>query len=265
MTHQNSFSPIGIFDSGLGGLSILSEIHKRLPAEDIVYFADSSNAPYGEKAKDEIIDLSIKNTKYLLSKGAKMIVVACNTATTNAISVLREKFDIPFIGIEPAIKPAALSSKTHQIGVLATKGTLSSKLFHDNAERFNQIKILEVEGKGIVEAIENNTTHKKAFEEQLYNQMKPLLDADIDYLVLGCTHYPFIINNLEKIFGNHLQIIDSGFAVAKQTQRILNKFKLENNSNFKSKGSIKIYTNKTSAEALQTILKKLNLNDCEVF
>lgn len=262
MKSYNSFSPIGIFDSGLGGLSILKEISERLPGEDIYYFADSNNAPYGEKTKDEIIKLSIKNTEYLMSKGCKLIVVACNTATTNAISVLRSKFDIPFIGIEPAIKPAALHSKTKQIGVLATKGTLTSELFHESTMKFSQIKMLEIEGKGIVEAIESNSTHTKEFQKQLKNQLKPLLDANIDYLVLGCSHYPFITDHLKNIFSPQLKIIDSGFAVAKQTERILTKFELANKSGRIAK--IEIFTNNTCLEALNTILNKLELKNCSV-
>ena len=121
--------PIGLFDSGIGGTSIWKEVIKLLPNENTIYLADSKNAPYGERTSEEIIALSIKNTEYLISKGCKLIIVACNTATTNAIDYLRKNYKIPFIGIEPAIKPAALLSKTGAIGILATKGTLTSKLF----------------------------------------------------------------------------------------------------------------------------------------
>ena len=124
---------IGVFDSGVGGTSIWKEIHKLLPQENTIYLADSANAPYGHKSKEEIIALSKKNTELLLNKGCKLIVVACNTATTNAIKVLRETYNIPFIGIEPAIKPAALQSKQKAIGILATKGTLTSELFHETS------------------------------------------------------------------------------------------------------------------------------------
>ncbi|MGB5420396.1 glutamate racemase, partial [Algibacter sp.] len=151
-----SKQPIGIFDSGVGGTSIWQEIYALLPYEDTIYLADSINAPYGPKGKDAIIDLSIKNTEYLLSKNCKLIVVACNTATTNAIDYLRSKYDVPFIGIEPAIKPAALQTKTHAVGILATKGTLSSDLFSKTSNLFaNQIQIVEQIGDGIVELIEN--------------------------------------------------------------------------------------------------------------
>ena len=126
--------PIGIFDSGIGGTSIWREIHNLLPNEKTIYLADSKNAPYGEKSKEEIIRLSMKNTDFLLNMNCKLIVVACNTATTNAIRELRAHYDVPFIGIEPAIKPAANSSKTNTIGILATKGTLNSELFHEKVK-----------------------------------------------------------------------------------------------------------------------------------
>ena len=136
--------PIGIFDSGVGGTSIWKEINALLPSENTIYLSDSKNAPYGEKSRQAIIDLSIKNTEFLLNKNCKLIVVACNTATTNAIKILREKYDIPFIGIEPAIKPAALKTKTKTIGILATKGTLNSDLFEKTSNTINQ-KIIRMQ------------------------------------------------------------------------------------------------------------------------
>ena len=144
--------PIGIFDSGIGGTSIWREINKILPHESTIYLADSKNAPYGEKSKEQILQLSIKNVELLLQKGCKLIVVACNTATTNAIKELRDSYNVPMIGIEPAIKPAALNSKTKTVGVLATKGTLSSALFNNTSEiHANGIKVLDQVGTGLVE------------------------------------------------------------------------------------------------------------------
>ncbi|MDG2357197.1 MAG: glutamate racemase, partial [Polaribacter sp.] len=157
---QSHTFPIGIFDSGVGGTSIWKEINTLLPLENTIYLSDSKNAPYGEKSKQAIIDLSIKNTEFLLNKNCKMIVVACNTATTNAIKILREKYDIPFIGIEPAIKPAALKTKTKTIGILATKGTLNSDLFEKTSNTINQ-KIIrkEIIGTGLVALIERGKLH----------------------------------------------------------------------------------------------------------
>ena len=152
MTNNN---PIGVFDSGIGGTSIWTAIHELLPNEKTIYLADSKNAPYGQKSKDEIIALSEKNTEFLLHQNCKLIVVACNTATTNAISHLRSKYNIPFIGIEPAIKPAALNSHTKTIGVLATKGTISSELFHQAVLNFPEVQIIEQIGYDLVPLIEN--------------------------------------------------------------------------------------------------------------
>ena len=146
-----SSQPIGIFDSGVGGLSIWKEIHLLLPMEPTIYLSDSKHAPYGPKGKETIIDLSIKNTEWLINQGCKLIVVACNTATTNAIKTLRQNYSIPFIGIEPAIKPAALESKSKAIGILATKGTLSSQLFHETSQLYSSdLMVVEQVGDGIV-------------------------------------------------------------------------------------------------------------------
>ncbi|GAL72016.1 glutamate racemase [Jejuia pallidilutea] len=189
-----SNNPIGIFDSGVGGTSIWKEIHLQLPNEHTIYLADSINAPYGPKGADKITELSVKNTEYLLKKKCKLIVVACNTATTNAIAYLRQTYDVPFIGIEPAIKPAALSTKTNAVGILATKGTLSSALFSKTSGRFaSHIKVIEREGKGIVELIENGKLYSDEMKALLVQYLTPMLNANIDYLVLGCTHYPYLM------------------------------------------------------------------------
>lgn len=213
--------PIGLFDSGIGGTSIWSAIHQLMPNEDTIYLADSKNAPYGQKSKDEIIALTIKNTEFLLEKNAKIIVVACNTATTNAIKELRSKYRIPFIGIEPAIKPAALHSKTQTIGILATKGTLSSELFNKAVEAYQETKIIEQVGHGIVELIENGELNSNKMNDLLHSYVDPMIQQNIDYLVLGCSHYPYLIPQLKEILPPHIHIIDSGEAVAKQTQKIL--------------------------------------------
>ncbi|MEM8845917.1 MAG: glutamate racemase [Bacteroidota bacterium] len=216
--------PIGIFDSGVGGTSIWKEIRKKLPFEDTVYLADSKNAPYGTKSAEEILELSIKNTELLLSKDCKLIVVACNTATTNAISYLRKNFEVPFIGIEPAIKPAALHTKTKKVGVLATKGTLASSLFYNTSKLYAEgITVLEQEGKGLVELIEAGKEDSDETKALLKKYLEPMLDSQIDCLVLGCTHYPYLIPILKTMLPENIQIIDSGEAVARQTHTILEK------------------------------------------
>jgi len=219
--------PIGIFDSGIGGTSIWKEVVKLLPNEDTIYLADSKHAPYGEKSPKEILELSIKNTELLLSKGCKVIIVACNTATTNAIDYLRANYSIPFIGIEPAIKPAALLSKTGAIGILATKGTLSSELFEKTAAAYTKnITTIEQEGEGLVPLIESGLLNSSELTNLLETYLKPMLQFNIDHLVLGCTHYPYLIPQIKKIVGKGVVIIDSGEAVAKQTKVILEKNKL---------------------------------------
>lgn len=228
--------PIGIFDSGVGGTSIWKEIQVLLPFENTIYLADSKNAPYGPKGENQIIKLSEKNVEFLLAKNCKLIVVACNTATTNAIKHLRNKYSIPFIGIEPAIKPAALQTKTNVIGILATKGTLSSELFHKTTDLFgNGITIVEQEGQGIVELIETGKLCSEEMKGLLNTYLKPMIKANIDYLVLGCTHYPYLMPLLLEILPKHVKIIDSGEAVAKQTKAILKKQQLLNNSKTKAK------------------------------
>ena len=237
-----SKQPIGIFDSGVGGTSIWKEIHALLPYEDTIYLADSKNAPYGPKGKETITNLCIKNTELLISKGCKLIVVACNTATTNAIDVLRSTYEMPFIGIEPAIKPAALHTKTNAVGILATKGTLSSALLSKTSDLFaSNIKVIEQVGDGIVSLIENGNLYSEDMKLLLQNYMQPMIDANIDYLVLGCTHYPYLLPMLKDILPKHVTIIDSGEAVAKQTKTILNANNLLNTEITKSK--LQFFTN----------------------
>ena len=245
-------NPIGIFDSGIGGITIYKEIHKLLPNENIVYLADNKNAPYGEKSKEEIIDFSIKNTEFLLTKGCKIIVVACNTASTNAVKYLRENYSIPIIRVQPAIKPAALNSKTKTVGILATKGTLKSDLLFETSQKFAQgVNVIEQIGEGLVSLIESGKIHSSEMTTLLNKYLQPMLDKNIDFLVLGCTHYPFLIPQLKKIVGEKVTILDSGKAIARQTKVILEQENLLNNSSDKNMQSF--YVNK-HPEILQNFL-----------
>lgn len=254
-----SKQPIGIFDSGVGGTSIWKEIHALLPYENTIYLADSANAPYGPKGKDAIIALSEKNTEYLLNQNSKIIVVACNTATTNAIKHLRKKYNVPFIGIEPAIKPAALQTQTKAIGILATKGTLSSELFFNTSQLYsNGIEVIEQEGEGIVQLIESGNINSEEMKALLEIYLKPMLNANIDYLVLGCTHYPYLIPQLLKILPKHIKIIDSGEAVARQTKAILKQLNLLNIADVKP--DLKFYINSNPKVMSQLLNNNFEVN-----
>lgn len=258
-------SPIGVFDSGVGGTSIWKEIINVLPNEDTIYLSDSKNAPYGNKSKNEIIQLSIKNTEFLLQHNCKIIVVACNTATTNAITHLRKKYNIPFIGIEPAIKPASLQTKTNKIGILATKGTLHSELFEKTSKKLNsQIEIIDTIGTGLVELIEDGKIDTDEMRALLNKYLTPMVQANIDHLVLGCSHYPYLIHQIKNIIGDGVTVIDSGFAVAKQTKNVLSKQELLAKENrdakhlFYTNGKQQVLTNilcKSQGKTIKVIKK----------
>ncbi|MGJ8683765.1 MAG: glutamate racemase [Nonlabens sp.] len=234
--------PIGFFDSGVGGTSVWKEVVQLLPHENTIYLADSAHAPYGRKPKEEITQLCIKNTEYLLSRGCKLIAVPCNTATTNSIAYLREHYDVPFIGIEPAIKPAALNSKTGKIGILATQGTLTSELFNKTQKAFTKdVNTIEIVGTGIVELIEAGKKDAEEMRDLLVGITEPFMISGIDYLVLGCSHYPYIKDMLQELLPSKVKIIDSGAAVARQTLHILKEFNLLNAQ--KEMGSHELYSN----------------------
>jgi glutamate racemase len=247
-----SQNPIGIFDSGLGGLTIYNEIHKLLPHENIIYLADSKNAPYGGKPKEQIIEISVKNTEFLLKNDCKLIVVACNTASTNAVKYLREHYEVPIIRVQPAIKPAALNSKTKVVGMLATKGTLESELLFETAQRFaSGVKVVERVGEGLVDLIENGKMESPEMTQLLKKYVEPMLDHNIDQLVLGCTHYPFLTEQIREITGEGVQIIDSGEAIARQTRVILEQEGLLNEG--QKEGERVFYSNK-NVKVLQDML-----------
>ena len=216
--------PIGIFDSGVGGLSLLRELQSLLPNENFIYISDNAFAPYGALSPEDIRERSQTLTHWLSEQSCKLIVVACNTATTNAIESLRKTYQIPFVGIEPAIKPAALQTKTGVVGVLATKGTLSSGLFHETSTAYGQgVQILEKEGKHLVDMIESGMLQCEEMEQLLQTYTQPMIEQGADHLVLGCTHYPFLTPILTRILPQHIKIVDCNGAVAKQVERVLNK------------------------------------------
>jgi glutamate racemase len=218
----NIDSAIGIFDSGVGGLSVWQEIDRLLPNESIVYYSDNANCPYGEKTQSEVIEYSEKATQFLIDKGCKIIVVACNTATSQAIDYLRNTFDIPFVGIVPAVKPAAINSKTGVIAILATAGTLKSKKFNDTKQEFSgNTEVILVEAGELVDIVENGLQGTKYAGEILRKYINPLLERHIDHIVLGCTHFPFLIEDIKMIIGDSVILDNPAPAIAKRTKFIL--------------------------------------------
>lgn len=227
---------IGLFDSGVGGLSVLKEIRKALPREHYIYYADNANCPYGEKSPEFILDRARTITRLLQEKGSDAVVVACNTATAVAIATLREEFDLPFIGMEPAVKPAALGTRSGVIGVLATAGTLSASKYLNTKGRFeDDVKIEEHVGRGFVELVESMNLEGPEADRVVRASLVPLLEAKADIIVLGCTHYPFLLPTLEKVAAmtprlqanQQVRFIDPAPAVAKQLCNVLQQKNIE--------------------------------------
>lgn len=218
---------IGIFDSGIGGLSVFREIRKVLPEESYAYFSDNAHCPYGEKSKEYIIERAREITRFLIGKGADIIVVACNTATAAAIVALREEFTIRFIGMEPAVKPAAQSTRTGVVGVLATAGTLKATKYIDTRAKWAQgVRIVEHVGQGFVEIVEKGMTEGTETDEIVKASLKPLLDEGADRIVLGCTHYPFLTGSIRKTAGllypeRDIEVIDPAPAVARHLLEVM--------------------------------------------
>ena len=222
MSAALSSAPIGVFDSGAGGLSILSGIHQLLPAETLLYVADSAHAPYGPKGDEFIRARCELIMQFFLQHQVKAVVVACNTATAAAVAPLRERYSMPIIGVEPAVKPAAEQSKSGVVGVLATSGTIASDKFLNLQSRFaQQVQILTRACPGLVELIETLPPPMYALDRMLRDYIQPLLDRGADTLVLGCTHYSLIRARIQQIAGAEVGIIDAGQAVAKELQRRL--------------------------------------------
>jgi len=211
-------SKVGVFDSGVGGLSVWRELLKELPNCNYEYLSDNAYCPYGPREQGEIVERVYKAVDFLITKGVSIIVIACNTATASAIDVLRKNYKIPFIGMEPAVKPAAIHSKTGVIGVLATKATLQGRLYNNTLENYaSDTLVLEKVGAGLVEAVESDRTDSPQTRELLRSYIEPMLDAGADHIVLGCTHYPFLTEEIRKITGDKVTIIDPAPAVAKHT------------------------------------------------
>lgn len=224
-------APIGFFDSGVGGLSVWREGVRSLPGEHTIYYADNAYCPYGAKTPDEIMARSAYIVDFLLRRECKLIVVACNTATAAAIDCLRERYAVPFVGMGPAVKPAAQHSVSGVVGVLATRGTFKGRLYHETLAQFAaDVQIIEQPGDGLVELAEAGLTDSDEARALLQKYIRPMLDAGADCLVLGCTHYPFFLPAIARITGNRMTVIDPAPAVAQRIKSLLVRHNLLNTS-----------------------------------
>jgi len=221
-------NPIGVFDSGVGGLSVLRTMRDLLPTQAIIYLADQAHVPYGTRSLEEVRRFSAGITRFLISQGTKLIVVACNTASVASLKSLREEFpDMPFVGMEPAVKPAAEQTHSRVVGVLATYATFQGAMYASVVERFAQgVTILEDHCPGLVAEIEKGNLNGKETEQILRRALEPMLDKGVDTVVMGCTHYPFVIPLIQKITGPEVRVIDPAPAIARQVLRLLESHNL---------------------------------------
>ncbi len=252
---MKKIQPIGIFDSGIGGISVMSHIQSLLPDEGLAYVADSLYAPYGLKSHQEILNRSKAAIDYLINiKSAKLIVVACNTATAAAIKEMRESYEIPIIGMEPAIKPATKSTRCNRVGILATNGTLESTKFAALLEIYSgDIKFYTQPCPGLVELIEQGRVDDSSTKDLIQKYLNSFINSQVDTIVLGCTHYIFIKNIIEEIMGPKVKIIDTGLAVAKQVKSELKKFNLQN----KVKGNNYSISTNSENQKMKKIIKSV--------
>ena len=221
---MNQKHPIGVFDSGVGGLSVLRHLQAQLPAEQFIYLADQGHVPYGSRSAQEIIQFSQGITQFFLQLKAKAIVIACNTASAAALSLLREQFDLPFVGMEPAVKPAAQQTQSGKVGILATGGTFASERYARLTNKYaKSVSVWEDPCVGLVPEIEAGRLDSPAVHHILQQALSPMLVAGVDTVVLGCTHYPFVLPVVQGIVGTAVSIIDPAPAVARQTGVVLHQ------------------------------------------
>lgn len=218
-------APIGVFDSGLGGLTVWSELRRRLPRESLLYYGDGKNCPYGDKTREQVTEAVDFAVRRLVDRGVKLIVVACNAATAMAIDHLRAAYPVPFVGLEPAVKPAALSSRSGVIGILATAATLRGKLFRETSRRYeDRVRIIARVGEGFVELVEQNRERTEEAYRRVERLLTPMIEAGADRIVLGCTHYPFLRPVLDRIVaGRDVRIVDPSPAVARRVAELLDR------------------------------------------
>ena len=260
---DGSPGPIGIFDSGIGGLSVVKEIRKLLPNEDIFYVADQANLPYGERSIENVKEITDGVVRFLMNQDVKLIVIACNTATAVSLKWLRDHYpSMPFIGVVPAVKPAAAATKTRKIGVLATPATFSTELFASLVSDYAiNTEVIRCELPKLVNAIENGDLRNPSTKKLLQEYIEPLI-KDVDMIVLGCTHFVFVKDQIQKIVGPDIEIIDSSEAIARQVSNILQKKGLAKVNDDKV-GILTIYTSGQPAE-LSRIIRQLGVESDRV-
>jgi glutamate racemase len=249
-------SPIGVFDSGVGGLSVLRAVRARLPGERVVYVADQGHVPYGPRTLEEVRGFSAEIVRFLIAQGAKLTVVACNTASAAALHFLRQQFpEMPFVGMEPAVKPAAETTRSGVVGVIATPATFQGELYASVVERFAQgVTVLQDACPGLVARIEAGDLEGPRTREILERALAPMLARGADTLVMGCTHYPFVIPLIQQIAGPSVRVIDPAPAIARQVERVLSARALLNPSSAPT--PITFYTT-GDPSAMQTLLPRL--------
>ncbi|MBC7878721.1 MAG: glutamate racemase [Anaerolineales bacterium] len=254
---------MGVFDSGVGGLSVLKAMREQMPAENIIYFGDQEHVPYGARSMEEIQKFSEGITQFLLDKNSKLIVVACNTASAAALTYLRQRFlDVSFVGMEPAVKPAAEITKTGKVGVLATPATFQGALYASVVERFGTgVELFQDTCPGLVSRIEKGELDTDATRTILENALHPMLEKNIDTVVLGCTHYPFVIPLIQQIVGKDVRVIDPAPSVAKQAKRLLEADGMRSISD--TKGNIQYFTS-GDISVVESVLPKLLQEDITV-
>lgn len=250
--------PIGFFDSGVGGLSVLREALKLMPNENYIYFGDSINAPYGVRNVDEVKDLTYKAVEFLLDKGAKAIVIACNTATSAAVASLRISYpNIPLVGIEPAVKPAVKLNTNKKVIIMATPMTIKEKKFNNLMNRFKEeAEIVPMPCAGLMEFVESNNLDSVELEDYLKDKFKDYNIRDIGAVVLGCTHYPFVKPVLREVLGKDIPIIDGGMGTCRELKRRLGVANLLSNS--KEKGKVEIYNSLNDEKMIKLCNMLLN-------
>ncbi|NQS92504.1 MAG: glutamate racemase [Chloroflexi bacterium] len=260
MIRKNKFNgPIGIFDSGVGGLSVLREMQSQFPSEDLIYIADQAHVPYGTRSREEVLGFSEGIIRYLLTLKAKLIIVACNTASAVALAALRKSHpDLPFVGMEPAVKPAVEDTTTGVVGVLATPATFQGGLYASTVERFARgVKILQNTCPDLVNQIEEGKIADPKTRAILLKALTPMMDEGVDEIVMGCTHYPFVIPIIRDIVGDQIQVIDPSPAVARQAGRLLTEYDLHTGD--ERPGKIQFFTTGEPAEMEKLLLKLIDI------